>query len=406
VTTDARLDGVDAESDLRGAGSVARAAPLEPVAMLVRAAIDSDEPRPVLLAGASVAGRALGLVGESGEPLGGAPDDERGSCAQRVATATADGSAVPAAWSVRPVGEPARPRALLAVGPDEGRDAVETAAFLDMLAALLGEQLTRVALKQAQAEALVRRLVGDPSLSAQRARREAGAVGLVLAPFYRVAVVVWRGDPAPRVKDLVLQNARSALAGTLVALLDRRLILLAPAVDRGLAERWLGQVVAHLRALAPSSHAQAIVAESAVEPAALSACFADLPLPSTSPGAEDPPVVSAGRYALDRLLRRSLPAGEATRFVEDRLGRLIAWDRQHGTDLLRVLEAALDAPRHDEAARRCYMHRNTFRRHLRQAMELLRAELDDPQVRLAVHVALKLRPALPDLQPAPGDQGG
>jgi DNA-binding PucR family transcriptional regulator len=37
------------------------------------------------------------------------------------------------------------------------------------------------------------------------------------------------------------------------------------------------------------------------------------------------------------------------------------------------------------------MHRNTFRHRLRQAMEFLGDALDDPEVRVAVHVALKLR---------------
>ena len=37
------------------------------------------------------------------------------------------------------------------------------------------------------------------------------------------------------------------------------------------------------------------------------------------------------------------------------------------------------------------MHRNTFRHRAHQAREVLGHTLDDPNVRLAVHVALKLR---------------
>jgi DNA-binding PucR family transcriptional regulator len=40
------------------------------------------------------------------------------------------------------------------------------------------------------------------------------------------------------------------------------------------------------------------------------------------------------------------------------------------------------------------MHRNTFRHRLRQAAEALGDDLDDPDVRIAVHVALKLRKVL------------
>ena len=56
--------------------------------------------------------------------------------------------------------------------------------------------------------------------------------------------------------------------------------------------------------------------------------------------------------------------------------------------------AALDFPRHEKAASRCFMHRNTFRHHLRQATDVLGDDLSDPDVRLAVHVALKLRHVL------------
>jgi hypothetical protein len=37
------------------------------------------------------------------------------------------------------------------------------------------------------------------------------------------------------------------------------------------------------------------------------------------------------------------------------------------------------------------MHRNTFRHRLRQALGVLGADLDDPAMRLALHVAIKLR---------------
>jgi DNA-binding PucR family transcriptional regulator len=37
------------------------------------------------------------------------------------------------------------------------------------------------------------------------------------------------------------------------------------------------------------------------------------------------------------------------------------------------------------------MHRNTFRRHMTQALELVDADLEDPDDRLTLHVALKLR---------------
>jgi len=383
--------------------AVAEAASWEPFWALVKAAVTSDDPRALLLAAAPATRRPLALVGGAGEPLAAVPDDDRGRRALDVATAAAAGRVAPPGWSVLAVGDDAPLPDLLAVGPGRGPDGARDGALLEMLAALVAEQRTRVALKRTRTEALVRRLVGERSLGAERARREADAVGVGLAAVYRAAVVVWRGDLAPRVLEPVRRLAPTQLSGALVALVDRRLILLAPGAEGARGDRWIADIVARLRAVAPSSCAQAVVAERAVEPGSLGQCLAELALPPSPLSNDAPMIVSGERYALDALLTRSLPQPEASRFVEDRLGRLIAWDRQHGSDLLRVLEAALDTPRHEEAARRCYMHRNTFRRHLRQATALLHADLDDPNVRLAVHVALKL---LPTLRRAPHLDGG
>ena len=75
----------------------------------------------------------------------------------------------------------------------------------------------------------------------------------------------------------------------------------------------------------------------------------------------------------------------------DQIGALLAWDGERHGDLLTVLEAALDYPQHEQAANRCYMHRNTFRQRLQMATQVLGHDLEDPDVRLATHVALKLR---------------
>ena len=81
----------------------------------------------------------------------------------------------------------------------------------------------------------------------------------------------------------------------------------------------------------------------------------------------------------------------ATGFIEQQLGALEAHDRRHGTTLERVLELALDHSDRGAAADAAFMHRNTFRRQLRKALELLGSDLDCPEERLAVHLALKMR---------------
>jgi DNA-binding PucR family transcriptional regulator len=92
-------------------------------------------------------------------------------------------------------------------------------------------------------------------------------------------------------------------------------------------------------------------------------------------------------YSLARVLE---PRG-ASLFVHDQLAALADYDREHGTDLLRVLELALDYHDRNDAARAAFMHRNTFRRRLRQAEKVAGADLACPEERLALHLALKLR---------------
>jgi DNA-binding PucR family transcriptional regulator len=193
------------------------------------------------------------------------------------------------------------------------------------------------------------------------------------------------------------REARSLTSGGLTATLGDRIVLLHPGGDGACgAQSWFEQVVERVRAVAPTSGAHAIAAEAAVELGALSVEVGKLDhlRGLAARAGKDRPVVSAREYALDRLLEQILASPEAQRFVEDRLGSLIAWDRERGSDLLRVVEAALDFPRHDQAASRCYMHRNTFRHRLRLAMQVLGDGLEDPGARLAVHLALKLHRAL------------
>jgi DNA-binding PucR family transcriptional regulator len=90
-------------------------------------------------------------------------------------------------------------------------------------------------------------------------------------------------------------------------------------------------------------------------------------------------------------LARFLDPRDASLFVHDQLAALADHDREHGTDLLRVLELALDHHDRNDAARAAFMHRNTFRRRLRQAEQLAGADLACPEERLALHLALKLR---------------
>jgi sugar diacid utilization regulator len=369
-----------------------------PLTSLVRVAVHSDDSARLIAAAGLLARLPLALVGPHGEPLGYTPEGSEGRRALAIARAAACNHLVGAVgWSIVPMRRASSSLGFLAIGARQGGDA-ETQALLDMLPELLAEQLHRVGLLRAHREAFVRRLVSDPRFGAGEARREAGDLGLRLTDAYWPAIVTWHATAPPLpVIERLARDALSRAEGSLAALLRRRIVLLYPARETGAGpaepSAWLAQIAAEAMTLAPSFPAHAIVGEAAVELAGVSAEVAELDaLRRLGPRAENSgPVVSSRAYALEHLFWDNLDTVAARRFVDAQLGRLTTWDCERRTDLLSVVEAALDFPRHDRAASKCFMHRNTFRHRLQQACEVLGTTLDDPDERLGVHVALKLR---------------
>jgi sugar diacid utilization regulator len=368
----------------------------EPVTSLVRVAVDSDEPEALIAAAEKELGHPLGLAGPAGEALGRAPETEEGDRALAIAAAAArSGLVAPPGWRIIAIARSSSDLGFLAIG-DGGSAEAERCRLVQLLTALLAEQLQRIALLRAHARAFVRRLVSEPELGARGARREAAELGLAVADAYWPALLGWRSrSPAPGVVDEIECVAHRARPGVLSVMRAGRLVLLHP--DDGDDARvrsteWLRLVAEHARRRAPSSRPQAITAERAVRVGELSGAVAELdalwrlgPRPL-----DEQMLVPAHRFALDRLLAYTTAGAEARHFVQQQIGPLIAWDRAHHTGLLTVLEAALDFPHHERAAAHCFMHRNTFRHRLRQATEILGEDLEDPDAMLAVHVALRL----------------
>lgn len=368
-------------------------------ASLAWLAVDNDDPGPLIAAAQASLGEPLALAGDGGEVLAHAPDDAGGRRAAEIARAAAvKGLRAPPGWTIVAVGtNGGRALGFLAarVAPAAGDE--DLPGLLALLAPLVAEQLRRRRLLERQRDALLRRLVTDPRADAQGLRGDAAAVGLRFAGAYWPAVVFTSRRP---LSAALLDGARAALrppaADCHSTVLDGCLILLHP--DGPEAEvggaGWARAVVDGMRAAGPAALAQAVVADApAPVGASLPAAVAELLALARLTPRVDPEraVASRRQHALDRLLLRNVEARAARRFVRDQIGSLIDWDREHHSDLLGVLEASLDHPRHDEAARRCFMHRNTFRHRVRQIDEVLgEGRLDDPDVRLAVRVAIKL----------------
>jgi purine catabolism regulator len=94
----------------------------------------------------------------------------------------------------------------------------------------------------------------------------------------------------------------------------------------------------------------------------------------------------------ERLLFHLIGYPELATYRHDMIGPLEDYDRKHGADLTRTVEVFLACHgNHARAARELHLHRNTLLYRLERATELLGKDLDDPETRLAVQLALKVR---------------
>lgn len=385
---------------------------VEQCSNLVRLASVSDSPEGLVIAASRQLRRSLVLFDPSGASLAAAPpsagSDPPGAV---LAAARANADEAPEGWRVIPIERGRERLAFIAVRNDGAWEA-EQKAMLDLILALLGDQLERASLASAvrseRRAALIRRLVTDHTITPAEIRSEAGAAGLRLADFYWPALLVWTaGHPGPRTLAELDGEVQRQVPGSVAVALDNTTIaLLVPArrsgaASGGDAHRRLACLVRHVRQLGHRD-VRGIASERSVDAARLPASVSELArlrryLPHT---AAEAPVVSPRSLALCCLLSEGLDRQRARAFVHERLGPLLRHDHDHGTDLAHVLELALDFPRRDQAARASYMHRNTFRRHLTQSLELVETDLENPADRLALHVALKLRRLMDARHPA------
>ncbi len=370
---------------------------------LVRLASVSDSPEDLVIAASRLLRRPLVLLDAGGTPLAAAPTSASlDSSVAELAAGTVNPDVAPEGWHISPIENGRERLAFIAMRNGDARG-VNQDATLDFILALLGAQLERAALARTlhseRRAMLMRRLVTDQRITPVEIRSEARTAGVQLADFYWPALLVWgSGHPGPRTLGELRGAASHQAPGSIAVALDNTTVaLLVPDRESGVEDREdvhreLACLVRHVRQLGHRDF-RAIAGEHSVGVAQLAAGVGELErllryLPHT---ATEALVLPLRTFALHCLLSEGLDRRRAQGFVLNRLGRLLHHDLCHGTDLARVLELALDFPRRDEAARASYMHRNTFRRHLKHALELVEVDVEDPDDRLALHVALKLR---------------
>lgn len=91
-----------------------------------------------------------------------------------------------------------------------------------------------------------------------------------------------------------------------------------------------------------------------------------------------------------QLLARVSGEEEAREFAAETLGRLIEYDGNKGTELMRTLEEVLRSVNLKEASQRLFLHYNTAVRQKRRIESILGVSLDDVETRLALSAAMKL----------------
>ena len=82
---------------------------------------------------------------------------------------------------------------------------------------------------------------------------------------------------------------------------------------------------------------------------------------------------------------------ELNRFYEETLGTLVRYDQAHNTDLVHTLDVFFaENTNASRASRSLHVHRNTLNYRLQRIVEIADLSLDDPEMRLALQVALKI----------------
>lgn len=107
------------------------------------------------------------------------------------------------------------------------------------------------------------------------------------------------------------------------------------------------------------------------------------------------PVVSFTDLGLLRLFYQLRGSSELASFCQEQLGALLAYDEEHGTELIPTLRAFFDACGNiSRTAERMHLHRNSLIYRLRRIAEVAGVNLDDAEDRFNLQLALKLMPLL------------
>lgn len=346
--------------------------------------------------------RPLAVVDGNGASIASAPANGAADAAMRVAMTCAVGAGDPPSdWTVRRLDEEDRTVGWMAVHRSEVLSD-DDEAVVEALSGLLAAQLGRAALRRSvtveRQVALRKRVIIDPGPDVAGVLADGEAIGVHFAPAYLPSVIVWgEGDlSGAALAEATQEWQAEAPPGSFLVVCDGTLALLYADWTLGtLLQRAVEMTVERTAAILsrqrPPLEARGVVGERSVPIERLYAHVRTLRQvgPYATLAAAGSRVHPLRHFAVDRVLE-GVNASRAHSFVSQWIGPLLAYDDRQGSTLANTLALALEYPTLDDAARAAFMHRNTFRRHLQLALELIHADLEDPDQRLALHLALKL----------------
>ena len=276
-------------------------------------------------------------------------------------------------------------------------DGLDEAAVAGAAASGAIELARERAVLQAQERAqgsIVEEIAAGTAGPTELMRRKAAIVDIDLdAKHLALVIAVSGAEVTPIVLDSCVREARNVLgavqggivAGRLAlisAIADRRVVVLADALHELLGRRFqdadvtigIGRFLSGLEGLRQSYREaiEALTLGRDIYGLKKTTLFSDL-----------------GLY---RLLLTLRDHPELERFYQDTMGKLALVDAKGGGELVRTLDAYFASNGSPtEAASRLHVHRNTLLYRLQRIRAMAEIDLDDPEIRLSLQVALRIR---------------
>jgi purine catabolism regulator len=268
-------------------------------------------------------------------------------------------------------------------------------------------------LRDTAEHALVRGVASQQDFSGQEFLDRAAGLGinlegklvmLAVAPERAERTSVDQEHPVERLVAGLRDAMTVARWPSIAGAFDEIVVAVASAEPAKQLEDRLAQVAAHL-GLGPLQVRSIGVSRpcsASALPRALSEARAAQRLGPSEAGCQ---VQRYDELALHRLLAPLVPGPELANFVEDELGELTAYDAAHNADLVRTLDAYLQANGNKIAtAELLHLRRRSVYYRLERIEEVLGHSVDSPDRRARLYVALRARELLHD-RPLAGTRG-